>query len=209
MHDPGVCAAGMRSRILSSLRGAEATKQSTLILLRHGLLRYARNVCWLFETDRATLSAVIAREGGRSSIPEASAIEPRSHGVLDTPPSRSMTTVGGAIHHRRPGLRAGTQNHRPWGCAKALQQRLSKRSPRRMGPGLRRDDVERFAQHSLRRSHTVPSTTTSISLAPGRLNAEVSADFSSLGSVIRIASSPSALATPVKSTFGSTKSMPT
>jgi hypothetical protein len=29
---------------------------------------------------------------GRSSIPETSAIEPRSRGVLDPPPSRGMTT---------------------------------------------------------------------------------------------------------------------
>jgi hypothetical protein len=57
--------------------------------------------------------------------------------------------------------------------------------------------------------HTVPSTTTSISFAPGRLNADASIDFKSPASVIRIASSPSDLATPVKSTFGSTKSMPT
>ena len=36
-------------------------------------------------------STVIAREGGRSSIPEAAVIEPISRGVLDTPPSRGMT----------------------------------------------------------------------------------------------------------------------
>jgi hypothetical protein len=37
--------------------------------------------------------AVIAREGGRSSIPVALMMEPRSHGVLDAPPSRGMTTA--------------------------------------------------------------------------------------------------------------------
>src|SRR3954449_8631575 len=37
------------------------------------------------------LSAVIAREGGRSGIPEASVMEPISRGVLDTPSSRGMT----------------------------------------------------------------------------------------------------------------------
>ena len=36
-------------------------------------------------------SLVIARAGGRPSIPEAVAIEPRSRGVLGTPPSRGTT----------------------------------------------------------------------------------------------------------------------
>jgi hypothetical protein len=36
-------------------------------------------------------STVIAREGGRSSIPETAMIEPISRGVLDAPPSRGMT----------------------------------------------------------------------------------------------------------------------
>ncbi len=36
-------------------------------------------------------STVIAREGGRSSIPETPLIESSSRGVLDTPPSRGMT----------------------------------------------------------------------------------------------------------------------
>jgi len=35
-------------------------------------------------------SAVIAREGGRSSIPETPMIETISRGVLDAPPSRGM-----------------------------------------------------------------------------------------------------------------------
>ncbi|WP_210183123.1 hypothetical protein, partial [Bradyrhizobium sp. AT1] len=34
---------------------------------------------------------VIAREGGRSSIPETIVIEPISRGVLDSPPARGMT----------------------------------------------------------------------------------------------------------------------
>ncbi len=37
--------------------------------------------------------AVIARESGRSSIPEAAVIEPRSRGVLDSPLPRGMTPV--------------------------------------------------------------------------------------------------------------------
>src|ERR1700692_4023477 len=39
--------------------------------------------------------AVIAREGGRSSIPETSVMESRSCGVLDTPHARGMT---GRVH---------------------------------------------------------------------------------------------------------------
>src|SRR5216683_7718834 len=42
------------------------------------------------------LSTVIARECGRSSIPETAVIEPRSRGVLDTPHARGMTTCFGA-----------------------------------------------------------------------------------------------------------------
>jgi hypothetical protein len=41
----------------------------------------------------AILSVVIAREGGRSSIPETPMIEPKGRGVLDTPHSRGMTTL--------------------------------------------------------------------------------------------------------------------
>jgi hypothetical protein len=66
------------------------------------------------EYERATLSVVIAREGGRPSIPETSVIEPRSRGVLDTPHARGMTvstskrrvaainhkTIGGVIGRR-------------------------------------------------------------------------------------------------------------
>ena len=40
-----------------------------------------------------THSAVIVREGGRSSIPETPVMESRSRGVLDTPHARGMTTV--------------------------------------------------------------------------------------------------------------------
>jgi hypothetical protein len=45
---------------------------------------------------RATPSLVVAREGGRSSIPETPMMEARSRGVLDTPLSRSMTGLCGA-----------------------------------------------------------------------------------------------------------------
>jgi hypothetical protein len=37
---------------------------------------------------------VVAREGGRSSIPETAAMESRSFGVLDTPHARGMTSTG-------------------------------------------------------------------------------------------------------------------
>ena len=43
--------------------------------------------------------AVLAREGGRSSIPEAVVMEPRSCGVLDSPPSRGMTVSSGEPAH--------------------------------------------------------------------------------------------------------------
>ncbi|SFI54169.1 hypothetical protein SAMN04487925_103215 [Bradyrhizobium sp. cf659] len=43
--------------------------------------------------------AVIAREGGRSSIPEAVVMEPRGCGVLDSPPSRGMTVPSGEPAH--------------------------------------------------------------------------------------------------------------
>ena len=58
-------------------------------------------------------------------------------------------------------------------------------------------------------SHTVPSTTTSISFAPGRLNADLRVGATSLASVMRVASSPSDFAIPTKSTGGSAKSIPT
>jgi hypothetical protein len=41
---------------------------------------------------RLSLPSVIVREGGRSSIPEKVVMESKSRGVLDTPPSRGMTT---------------------------------------------------------------------------------------------------------------------
>ena len=44
----------------------------------------------------ASYSTVIARESGRSSIPETAVIEPISRGVLDTPLSRCMTGYSAA-----------------------------------------------------------------------------------------------------------------
>jgi len=41
-------------------------------------------------SSAAITSAVIAREGGRSSIPEANVINGRGRSVLDTPPARGM-----------------------------------------------------------------------------------------------------------------------
>src|SRR5712672_3257329 len=38
-------------------------------------------------------TAVIVREGGRSSIPETPMIDPRGRSVLDAPPSRGMTAT--------------------------------------------------------------------------------------------------------------------
>jgi hypothetical protein len=45
------------------------------------------------ENERPTLSAVIVREGGRSSIPETFMIESRGRSVLDTPHARGMTVI--------------------------------------------------------------------------------------------------------------------
>jgi hypothetical protein len=61
-----------------------------LPLPHHGLLRFARNDVL---NSGATLSTVIVREGGRSSIPETLMIESKSRGVLDTPHARGMTAV--------------------------------------------------------------------------------------------------------------------
>jgi hypothetical protein len=45
---------------------------------------------------RDVYATVIAREGGRSSIPETLMMESKGRGVLDAPPSRGMTIVGPA-----------------------------------------------------------------------------------------------------------------
>jgi hypothetical protein len=60
------------------------------------------------EDERAKFSAVIAREGGRSSIPETPVMESRSRGVLDRPvkPDDDSSSLekrnDETIHHRRP-----------------------------------------------------------------------------------------------------------
>ena len=60
-----------------------------------------------------------------------------------------------------------------------------------------------------RTQFTALLTITSISLVPGRRNADDSTHFNSPGSVTLIASSPIDFASPAKSTLGSMKSMPT
>src|SRR5687767_719339 len=51
----------------------------------------------------------IAHWGGRSSIPETLVLEPRSRGVLDAPPARSMTVEwGGHERPQHPSLRHGS-----------------------------------------------------------------------------------------------------
>jgi hypothetical protein len=57
------------------------------------------NLAQNMRRDREIASAtptVIVREGGRSSIPETSVIEPRSRCVLDAPHARGMTNFCGA-----------------------------------------------------------------------------------------------------------------
>jgi hypothetical protein len=63
-----------------------------------------------------TTPTVIAREGWRSSIPEAAMIEPRSRSVLDAPPEpviglaegetrwRGMTAFSGAVGRGNKGI---------------------------------------------------------------------------------------------------------
>ncbi|MEH2563689.1 hypothetical protein V1289_003316 [Bradyrhizobium sp. AZCC 2289] len=70
------------------------------------------------------------------------------------------------------------------------------------------EDAKRAAR-SRAAQITDPLTTTSISFGPVRLNADFIALFNSFGSVTLIASNPSDLAIPAKSTGGSAKSIPT
>jgi hypothetical protein len=72
---------------------ASEAKQSTYPLAAPWI---ASSQALLALTAGATPSLVIAREGGRSSIPEATVIDPRGRGVLDAPPSRGMTALGGS-----------------------------------------------------------------------------------------------------------------
>src|ERR1700686_3678287 len=60
---------------------------------------------WRPWDERATPSAVTAREGGRSSIPETPMMESRGRGVLDTPHARGTTTFGGGASAQLPTLR--------------------------------------------------------------------------------------------------------
>ena len=56
-----------------------------------GALRAAGRKHAFDEYECATLSAVIVRESGRSSIPETLMIESKGRSVLDTPHARGMT----------------------------------------------------------------------------------------------------------------------
>jgi hypothetical protein len=83
----------------SSLRGALATKQSILPLC--GTMDCFASLAMTVSppSSPATGSALSRRpmtgSGGRSSIPPAPVMEPRSRGVLDTPHARGMTTFCG------------------------------------------------------------------------------------------------------------------
>ena len=78
-------AARWRTYAFPSLRGAQR-RSNPASFLAMDCFANARN-------DELKLSAVIAREGGRYSIPETSVKEPRNRGILDHPPSRMMTPV--------------------------------------------------------------------------------------------------------------------
>jgi hypothetical protein len=87
-------AARSRKHILNlEYRHCERSEAIHSFLTRpHGLLRFARNDG---VGTRAALSAVIARLDRAIQYSEASVMEPRSRGVLDTPHARGMTAVGG------------------------------------------------------------------------------------------------------------------
>ena len=72
-----------------------ATKQSILSL--RGAMDCFASLA-ITASKRATPQSSSPGFTGRSSIPEASVIEPRSRGVLDTPLARGMTAVGGGEH---------------------------------------------------------------------------------------------------------------
>jgi hypothetical protein len=59
----------------------------------------------VWQHERATFPAVIAREGGRSSIPETPAMQSRGRGVLVTPHARGMTARSEAPRDREAALR--------------------------------------------------------------------------------------------------------
>src|SRR5260370_33144732 len=65
-----------------------------------GALRAAGRKHAFDEYECATLSAVIVRESGRSSIPETLMIELKGRSVLDTPHARGMTIVARAKRSR-------------------------------------------------------------------------------------------------------------
>src|SRR5438270_2609303 len=62
-----------------------------------GLLRFARNDGWI----ATRLEIVIPREGGVSSTPRPIGSITDVSGILDRPPSRTMTTECGAVFSRR------------------------------------------------------------------------------------------------------------
>jgi hypothetical protein len=70
-------------------QGSDSDEAIQLSLLPlYGLRRFARNDGLRPSSPGLT---------GRSSIPEASAIDPRSYGVLDPPHARGMTAIHGAV----------------------------------------------------------------------------------------------------------------
>src|SRR5690348_13491010 len=128
------------------------------------------------------MPAVVPREGGGPSTPRPLGSNVDVSGVLDRPvkPGDDIRRVGRA--KRNPPILA------------------------------RHNDGFRFALPILHflgaAQFTALLIMTSISLVLGRLKAEDNTLFSSPGSLTLIASRPSDLATPEKSTGGSTKSMP-
>jgi hypothetical protein len=90
---PGERCRGNAEVCLSPVIASEA-KQS--IARRKGRMDcFVASLLAMTWISRRHTFGVVARACGRSSIPETSAMEPKSRGVLDTPPARGTTAVDG------------------------------------------------------------------------------------------------------------------
>ena len=81
------------AQIARETAGAASTRSSLRPLFRRGQTKMQTSGDQRREIA-ASHSTVIAREGGRSSIPETAVIESISRGVLDTPHARGTTIQG-------------------------------------------------------------------------------------------------------------------
>ena len=122
--------------------GAARTRSSRALCFQDG----QRNAKLRAHRAARRLPAVIVREGGRSSIPETFMIESISRGVLDTPPSRSMTTVG------VPSIRLDRQRCvlRPFAHRAVIEREISVTEPMQQKQVDRgRDAAAAIGDHAL------------------------------------------------------------